>query len=455
MRSIARLKTICCTLLLSTPALCFGQWNLVPSPDIDSFHNNIYGIGGSGPNDVWTVGSYQKFNTGTASYETENLLMHWNGSGWTPYFHTVAGNTGEDAINDVVAFSPTNAYAGGLYTNGLTATKPQLMHWNGTAWADVPMPAVCNNGSITSLKAFSATDIWAGGTLNDGIMDSTYMLHFNGTTWNAMPVLPLGLSAVNIQDIDGTSSTDLWAVGGSNVGTLAMHFDGTSWTDVPIPLAQFPGLGTAGHVKAIGHNSIVLIVDDFAGSVKLLLYEGSTWSAITVPPGGSNSLYPVVISATNIFHWANTGIYHFDGTGWTVVDTVTQPGSPDVTASAILPDGSVWVGGFSIESSNRSRKLVYRSTAAMGVQTAAWNSAGLRVFPNPGNGSFTLRMDGLEKGPATVSVSDLSGKLVCKQMVGAGSANKDVPVRIDGPAGIYVLMVSGSGFSKTFSLIKR
>src|SRR5438876_773994 len=56
----------------ASPADC--SWSIVPSPDLGSYSNNLYGVAAVAANEVWAVGFYA--NQGY--YQT--LTEHWNGT---------------------------------------------------------------------------------------------------------------------------------------------------------------------------------------------------------------------------------------------------------------------------------------------------------------------------------------------------------------------------------------
>jgi hypothetical protein len=67
--------------------------------------------------------------------------------------------------------------------------------------------------------------------------DQGVVLHFDGTSWSPMPVPPTG----PLLDVWGTSSTDVYAVG---VGTL-LHFDGQGWSESLSAAQRLTGIWAA------------------------------------------------------------------------------------------------------------------------------------------------------------------------------------------------------------------
>ena len=131
----------------STPtASCSPSWAIVDSPN-PGVAPRLSAVTGSG-NDVWAVGSY----TGGG------LLLHWDGSAWTQVPNPNVG-TGPNELFGVVG-SGSDVWAVGRYWAG--AWRTLTMHWDGSAWSVVPSP---NPGTSDYLNAVggSGNDEWAGG----------------------------------------------------------------------------------------------------------------------------------------------------------------------------------------------------------------------------------------------------------------------------------------------------
>ena len=57
--------------------------------------------------------------------------------------------------------------------------KTQILHWNGTAWKQVPSPTPKTGGVLFGVTATSATNAWAVGS----DLGATIVQHWNGTVW--------------------------------------------------------------------------------------------------------------------------------------------------------------------------------------------------------------------------------------------------------------------------------
>ena len=118
-----------------------------------------------------------------------------------------------------------------------------IYHWDGSTWTRVPSPDP--DGSFNYLygvTAISTNDAWAVGVTEttDGHSASLTM-HWDGSNWTVVSS-PDPTGDAGLQEVSAASTNDVWAVGtkstctgGGHCETLAMHWDGSSWTVIPTP----------------------------------------------------------------------------------------------------------------------------------------------------------------------------------------------------------------------------
>ena len=90
------------------------------------------------------------------------------------------------------------------------------------------------------MSAISASDAWAVGGYVTGSQSPTLILHWDGTTWTQVPSPSPGGFLNELNGVHATSASDAWVVGISEnksggSQTLIEHWDGTAWTQVPGP----------------------------------------------------------------------------------------------------------------------------------------------------------------------------------------------------------------------------
>jgi len=165
------------------------------------------------------------------------------------------GSGRSGSLNGVSANSATDAWAVGAYTNPTTGAGETLaLHWNGTKWSTVSSPnpggttSSSDFSSLNGVSANSATDAWAVGAYTNPTTGAgeTLALHWNGTSWTTVSSPnPGGTTSSSdnstLTGVSADSATEAWAVGSyANPTTgatesLALHWNGTKWSKVASP----------------------------------------------------------------------------------------------------------------------------------------------------------------------------------------------------------------------------
>lgn len=116
---------------------------------------------------------------------------------------------------------PEYAYA---WAVGCTGGGTAILHWNGTAWAQVPSPSPGSPSGdcLVGVAATSARNAWAVGTAGNR---NFFILRWNGTAWTQVPSPSPG-HGDQLTSVAVTSARNAWAVGS---GGLILHWNGTAW----------------------------------------------------------------------------------------------------------------------------------------------------------------------------------------------------------------------------------
>src|SRR5207244_6438633 len=123
----------------ATATVC-SDWNVVQSPNVGAIWNQLNAVAAVSSSDVWAVGYY--INTGIL-YQT--LIGHWDGAAWSAVPSPNLG-TDNNALWGVAAVSSSDVWAVGWYHNG-PGNQTLVEHWNGSLWSVVPSP---NPGTNTN-----------------------------------------------------------------------------------------------------------------------------------------------------------------------------------------------------------------------------------------------------------------------------------------------------------------
>jgi hypothetical protein len=285
------------------------SWTVVSTPNPGPPGNqNLFAVSGAAGNDVWAVGYYNDNNGRTLP-----LILHWDGTSWTLADVPVRpGHVYE--LFGVAAISTTDVWAVGVTNAGAPTSVSSndriitvALHWDGTSWSQVPTESPSKYDAFQGVGGTSSNNVWAVGTqFGDAYEQKTLTEHWNGTKWTVVPSPNLGGGESDdiLAGVSGVAANDMWAVGNVSMPTqavtLAMHWDGTSWTiaDTPNPGANINQL--MGVSAATSDN--VYAVGDSVGwpghpqqSTLIERWNGTSWTLVDSPnPSGDvNFLYAV------------------------------------------------------------------------------------------------------------------------------------------------------------------
>lgn len=359
-------------------------------------------IGGTGPDDVW---AYDFTGSQIWQWDASGLHTHalpaagWRpiGFGGSPGTLLAVSNAGGIAqwlgtawgILDVGSH-PAVAAAILDATHLVLAGSGGISFWVDGAWVAKPQPPV--GASWTAVAARGVDDVWVGGLLSG----AQYRFHWNGTAWSALPESgdtgwPLGMwedaggalwaglsdSEVRVWTGDhwdaktsgdnyvsavaGTAESDIWIVSEVFSATprhRISHWNGSAWSEVDFP---FGNNYTLGRMWSGAPGDVWIAAGKFNGNLidrYLLHRKDGAWSAVGPlgqedgidAPTGFTSIWGA--SATDIYAVARRALYHYDGAGWSPVQTLAAgsdvfgTGSRDVYAidgTALWHwDGQTW-----------------------------------------------------------------------------------------------------------------
>jgi len=217
------------------------------------------------------------------------------------------------SLEGVWSDGPNDAWAVGWQTDPNVGTRSSVqLHWDGCAWTDVPNPAPTDFLFARGVWGVAANDVWIVG-------DGGGALRFDGKSLHFVPMpLPPDSTVVDIPSASGNASDDIWTG-----GDQALHWDGATWTAVPIdtgdPNPYF------GDVWSVAPDDVWL-----AGDQIVAHFDGSSWTVtrlITGPIGSTSFLYAIWSSGAQAWAAGPGGrIHHFQGGQWTQTVAPTDAG---------------------------------------------------------------------------------------------------------------------------------
>ena len=245
-----------------------GQgWEQVEAPQIGRV-NRALAVSDA---DIWAVG--------------DGCSLHWDGSTWEKV-PTAVINGSDPQFFGLAQFGADDVWTAGFApVRGHRQARGTVQRWDGSAWTDLPMPAVATFWSLSGIAGASPQDLWAVGRVH-GQRSDPLALHWDGQQWQRVPVPGAEGKSIQLSDIAVLGNGDAWAAGYSwdrgGIRTrqpFAVRWDGQAWTtgEVPDSLGQITQLASDGkRLWGLGYTAPV------APYVAAL--DGTSWQVIPGPP---------------------------------------------------------------------------------------------------------------------------------------------------------------------------
>jgi hypothetical protein len=248
----------------------------------------------------------------------------------------------------------------------------------------VPVPKEAVDSVLRSVTVISPGDLWVvGGWTSD--VGHTLAVHWDGASWTAAQVPDTDATGeYGLNAVDATASNDVWAVGSitSRLGTtkttpLLLHYDGLTWTE-----QQPTVLGTIGELTDV---DMLTKMEGWAvgnaGTRPMILHRSlGQWSTSVLPllPAQASLSSVFTVSATDAWaagrqlvngHWAGL-VLHWDGVRWTVVPLPDAGGDESLSDIAAVSPSDVWAVGSVCSPTCQSRALHFSAGIWQPVATA-------------------------------------------------------------------------------------
>ena len=215
---------------------------MVPNPTNGIPLTNLAALAVISANDIWAIGS------GLIGDESATATLHWNGTAWSIIPSPNVGPEVDNSLAGVAAVSSNDVWTVGTQQpTSLTDPSTLILHWNGFAW--IIVPNVSPEGShLQAAAAIASNDVWATGYSEAG----TLAEHWNGSSWSQVQTASGGsLDPMFLPGVVALSSNNVWSVGealqsGHLSRTLTEQWNGSSWV-----MVQSPNLG-ADHNELFG-----------------------------------------------------------------------------------------------------------------------------------------------------------------------------------------------------------
>jgi hypothetical protein len=395
-----------------------NSWQIVPSPNVGTGFNALYGVACASDSDCWAVG----FENGGSLAQT--LIERWDGSSWRIHDSPNVGSQ-HNVLNAVTCVSSSDCRAVG-YSGAAGAKSSLVARWDGTAWtaSALPNPPLAQENTLLSVTCTSISACWAVGDSYNGTVHQTLIEQWNGASWTS-PVTPNGGVDNYLSHVTCASALDCWAVGHSNNAAvdpqlfdqdLILHWNGSAWLLSAPPADQaatyandLAGVACASGSECWAVGKIQPGGSNTSNRALITRWDGTLWTSVAapdVPTTSSDYLYGIsCVSASNCwaagFYFygtvARSLITHWDGTSWSIKDSPNTA----VDRSNYLSDVTCvsatdcWAVGQSSDTLNRARQAL-----AMHWDGTVWS------IMNPSNVDTSQDAENTMESISCVSTSD-------------------------------------------------
>ena len=247
----------------------------------------LYNVWGSAANDVFAVGAI------LTEGHHHAIILHYNGTSWSKMdippetlpssrFQYVWGS----AANDVFAFGDT-------YDVNPEEGEYVILHYDGSNWTPIPLPDEFNTPEFCELFHGwgSSNNVYLVGDIinEDELSVEGIVIHYNGESWSEA----YRLTSTAFYEVWGASSNDVF-VGGVVVdeewnieNIIIVHYDGSNWTQMDTPTIKdviYSIWGSsANDVFAVGYEGGIILHYGPAAPPEYILN-------VTVDPAGSGTV---------------------------------------------------------------------------------------------------------------------------------------------------------------------
>ncbi len=315
-------------------------------------NDEMFAIGAVSEQDVWVVG-----RTNGAVLWSE----HWDGTTWSVVPMPQEPDLPQAWLGAAAAVGHDDVWASGGADEGGVHTRGLLRHWDGTAWNAVVAPHAGLWSLYAGLAFSGGADGWLTGAdaPDDTGRPTTAILdHWDGTGWSESPLPPdlCGGQESFLYDVAAVAVDDAWAVGncGPPFTPLLLHWDGLAWTQTSVQSP--PADSFFDGVSAIASDDVWAVGSQGGPEPFIEHWDGSSWTSVTSSSHGEYSMLQTIAGVSSgdlwaVGYWYGEGgqlplIEHWDGTAWTPVDGVNPFGEFQMLTDIVaLPTGVLWTVG--------------------------------------------------------------------------------------------------------------
>ncbi len=371
-----------------SPPPC-DHWTPVPTPNPGNHVNRLTSVSAIAPDDAWAAGHWRNSPVGAGP-----IAQHWDGSDWSIVALPDTSAIGAQPEIAGVEFAPNGDvwFVGGVITPYPTDNMPLILRRGNGDWDLVETfelrpqtvyPFAARGGRLFEAHAISDSDIWAVGQATGyGDASATSVplaAHWDGSGWTDVPVPLVANRHHELTDVYAIASDDVWAVGDyRNIGGLfhgvTYHWDGNQWSHVPSPIEALPDSGIE-EIVASGPDD-VWAIGSGGGAVRVMRWNGDEWISMPAPPNYGGSL--AALAPDNVWASGWNGFWHWNGVEWCEVASSVPNATYVIRGGGmeIISNHDIWCVGFSTLADGITSSSLAERLAATGAFAGDANNDG-------------------------------------------------------------------------------
>lgn len=305
----------------------------VPQPSVLRDYQNLYDVLAIDGGHALAVGSY---NPSSGSSLAQSML--WDGTDWELLLSPAySGGSGFFGLGKAGQQVWGVGYKHSQLPPPAALSFPMAARFDGINWDVVFVPPLAETGgrstnNLYDIEGAGENDAWAVGSAQEvgtgGFGPAAMMARWDGSDWSQYDLFPILQSIYfsSLQSIDVISGDDAWAAGydydnaRQQTIPLIVHWDGSSWSNVPVPTFDHTA-----ELRAITARA----ADD--------IYAAGT--------------------QTDANGFPHALILHYDGSGWSVIPETELTDFGTWFRAMTTVDGEVWAAG---QSNNLSAGITQR-----------------------------------------------------------------------------------------------
>ncbi|MEU6819055.1 hypothetical protein ABZ921_00400 [Streptomyces atriruber] len=209
------------------------------------------------------------------------------------------------------------------------------------SWSALAVPAAAPPANVSDLAARGPGEAWATGTEQAADGPRPLLHRWDGTAWRRDTSFPGSDEPGRLGKVQFVGK-ETWIFRTRNGAGEILRRSAAGWSTVPLPQT----LWTYQDFTAVP--GAAWVVGEDSTGLKVLHYDGSTWTAQPTPEGVLFLMGITARTATDAWAWADTSngtaVLHWDGTAWRDAK-VPLPTNSNVHTMLLEADGRMTIGG--------------------------------------------------------------------------------------------------------------